>query len=95
MKHNRKYDDAGQKREDKLASLLSYRKAKGMCYKCGDKWGKGYTCPAQVPLHIVEELMSPVHLETWQPTLTEDSDLEEELEFMEVHEAQKAEQPKN
>jgi hypothetical protein len=33
--------------------------------------------------------MSAIHLETWQPTLTKDSDSEEELEFMEVHEARK------
>jgi hypothetical protein len=46
--------------EDKLASLLSYCKAKGLCFKCGDKWGKWHTCPAQVPLQIVEEMMMVV-----------------------------------
>jgi hypothetical protein len=86
MKEHRKSDDTSQKGEDKLASLLSYRKAKGLCYKCGDNWGKGHTCPTQVPLHIVEEMMSVVQQLAVQPALTEDSDSEEGLELMEVHE---------
>jgi hypothetical protein len=27
------------------------------CFKCGDKWGKGHTCPTQVPLHDIEEMI--------------------------------------
>jgi hypothetical protein len=46
VKDQRKANDTSQKGEDKVSSLLSYRKAKGLCYKCGEKWGKGHTCPA-------------------------------------------------
>jgi hypothetical protein len=84
----RKYDDIGRKGEYKVTSLLSYRNAKGLCYKCGDKWGKCHICPAQVPLHIVEELMSAVHIEAEHPTPQEDCDSEEGLELMEMQEAQ-------
>jgi hypothetical protein len=87
MRDLKKVDDTGQKGEDKVSSLLSYRKAKGLCYKCGEKWGRGHTCPAQVPLPVVEELMSAVHIETGQQLTAEDSDSEEGLELMEVHEA--------
>jgi hypothetical protein len=87
MKDQRKFDGVGLKGKDNLTSLLSYCKAKGLCYKCGDKWGKGHTYPAQVPLHIVEELKSAMQHETLQLALTEDSDSEEGLELMEAHEA--------
>jgi hypothetical protein len=35
---------------------MAYRKAKGLCYKCGLKWGPTHTCSTTVPLHLVEEL---------------------------------------
>jgi hypothetical protein len=56
-KDNKKTDDVSSKGDVKLASLLSYRKAKGLCFKCGDKWSKGHTYSAQVPLQVVEKLM--------------------------------------
>jgi hypothetical protein len=49
-KDHRKSDDTSPKGDDKLQSLLSYHKAKGLCFMCGDKWGKGHTCRAQVTL---------------------------------------------
>jgi hypothetical protein len=35
---------------------MAYRKAKGLCYKCGLRWGPQHKCSNIVPLHIVEEL---------------------------------------
>jgi hypothetical protein len=35
---------------------MAYRKAKGLCYKCGFKWGLTYKCNEIVPLYLVEEL---------------------------------------
>jgi hypothetical protein len=35
---------------------MAYRKAKGLCYRCGSKWGPTHTCSTTVPLHLVEEL---------------------------------------
>jgi hypothetical protein len=61
LKDHKKADDVGQRADDKLTSLLSFCKAKGLCFKCGDKWGKMHTCAAQVPLQYVEEIMSAVH----------------------------------
>ncbi|KAK1609631.1 hypothetical protein QYE76_033304 [Lolium multiflorum] len=43
---------------DKYNALRAYRKAKGLCFKCGEKWGHDHTCPQTVQLHVVEELLS-------------------------------------
>jgi hypothetical protein len=40
----------------KLSALKAYRRAKGLCFKCVESWGKEHTCPASIQLHIVEEL---------------------------------------
>lgn len=42
--------------DEKLAALMAYRKAKGLCYTCDSKWGPQHTCPEHVPLHAVEEM---------------------------------------
>jgi hypothetical protein len=42
--------------EDKLATLYAYRKAKGLCYKCGLIYARSHKCAETVQLHLVEEL---------------------------------------
>jgi hypothetical protein len=42
--------------EDKVATRMNYRRAKGLCYKCGMKWNPTHKCSTSVPLHVVEEL---------------------------------------
>jgi hypothetical protein len=34
--------------KDKAATLMAYRKAKGLCYKCGMKWNPGHKCSNSV-----------------------------------------------
>lgn len=41
----------------KLQTLKAYRRARGLCFKCGERWGQDRTCPATIQLHIVEELL--------------------------------------
>jgi hypothetical protein len=41
---------------DRLASVYAYRKAQGLCYKCGSTYTRGHQCPDSVQLHFVEEL---------------------------------------
>lgn len=48
------------KRSDKLDFLMAYRREKGLCFKCGDKWNKQHKCPPQVPLHVIEELLEVI-----------------------------------
>ncbi|RLM69686.1 uncharacterized protein C2845_PM17G07550 [Panicum miliaceum] len=66
----------------KFAALMAYRKAKGLCYKCGSRWQPGHKCATNVPLHVVEELWQLVQDSTVQSTLpaqTTDSDSTEDL----------------
>jgi hypothetical protein len=48
--------------EDKLATLYAYRKAKGLCYKCGLQYNRGHKCPDTVQLHLVEEMWQSFQL---------------------------------
>jgi hypothetical protein len=49
----------------KLSALKSYRRAQGLCYKCGAKWSKDHTCSAEVLLAVeaiwdsVDDLLIP------------------------------------
>lgn len=40
----------------KLSALRAFRRARGLCFKCGEHWGKDHTCLASVQLHIADEL---------------------------------------
>ncbi|KAF0907290.1 hypothetical protein E2562_015791 [Oryza meyeriana var. granulata] len=35
-------------RDDKLAALKAYRKAKGLCFTCGERWGRDHKCAQQI-----------------------------------------------
>jgi hypothetical protein len=52
--------------DNKLATLKVYRRAKGLCFKCGEKWGHNHRCSTSVPLFVVEEM--------WALTVTEEAD---------------------
>lgn len=52
--------------QDKLASLFAYRKAKGLCYKCGLQYAKGHRCADTVQLHVVDELWKLLDLSDQQ-----------------------------
>jgi hypothetical protein len=56
---DRRVRDASRARPDhgKVEALRSYRKAKGLCFTCGERWGRDHKCPAQIQLHVVEELL--------------------------------------
>lgn len=49
--------------DDKVESLKSFRRAKGLCFTCGDKWSKKHKCPDHVPLHVIEELIEVLQAE--------------------------------
>jgi hypothetical protein len=46
--------------EDKAATLMNYKKLKGLCYKCVMKWNPDHKCANTVPLNVVEELWQMV-----------------------------------
>lgn len=49
--------------DDKLSMLRSYRKAKSLCFKCGERWSHSHRCSTSVPLHLVEEMWALVQEE--------------------------------
>ncbi|KAK3124611.1 hypothetical protein QOZ80_7BG0589270 [Eleusine coracana subsp. coracana] len=59
----KKEDHHMSKMEDKVASLKAYRRSKGLCFKCGDKWSHNHICPTQVPIHVIEELLNILQIE--------------------------------
>lgn len=70
----------GKVQNEKLAALMAYRKAKGLCYKCGNKWGPQHKCPESVSLHVVEELWQMISEEDAANTIVqEDPDSGEDL----------------
>ncbi|WVZ69199.1 hypothetical protein U9M48_018023 [Paspalum notatum var. saurae] len=68
--------------EDKLAALRAFRKANGLCFTCGEKYtGRNHKCPAQVPLHIIQEIVDAFQLET-QSESDSDAPLDESEEVI-------------
>ena len=49
--------DAARADSSKVKALREYRRARGLCFKCGERWGHDHTCPTTVQLHVVEELL--------------------------------------
>ena len=43
--------------DDKWGALRAYRRAKGLCYVCGERWSKDHVCKQEVQLHIVQEMI--------------------------------------
>lgn len=58
-----KQPDDTRKVAEKLEALHAYRKAKSLCFKCGEPWARGHKCPDKVPLHIMEELLEVLQLD--------------------------------
>jgi hypothetical protein len=67
LKHTVRADDSkkpeGVRWDDKLEALRAYRKSKNLCFTCGEKYHRGHKCPAQIPLHIMEELLEVLQSE--------------------------------
>ena len=42
--------------DDKLQSLCSYKKARGLCMRCGEKWHQGHKCSPALQLHALQEV---------------------------------------
>lgn len=56
--------------------MKEFKKRNGLCFKCGEKWGHNHKCPAQVPLHVIEELLDA--LQDTRSEIDEEDTVEEE-----------------
>lgn len=70
---DRRGSDNTRARDDRLAALRSYRRSKGLCFTCGERWSKEHKCANSVQLHIVQEL-----LESLSPNSVDSYELEVE-----------------
>uniref|UniRef100_A0ACD5VZF2 Uncharacterized protein n=1 Tax=Avena sativa TaxID=4498 RepID=A0ACD5VZF2_AVESA len=55
----------GQKQhsdDNKWQSLKAYRRSKGLCFVCGERWGRDHQCRTSVPLHLVQEMVHSMQL---------------------------------
>jgi hypothetical protein len=44
--------------DDNFIALEAFRKAKGLCMCCAEKWTKDHRCPPTIQLYVVEELLN-------------------------------------
>ena len=42
--------------DDKLSTLRDYRRARGLCFRCGEKWSRDHRYPEAIQLHALQEL---------------------------------------
>jgi len=73
--------DDSRKMAEKLEALCNYRKAKNLCFTCGDPWARGHKCPDKVPIHVMEELLEVLQLDD-PPDLQHLSDSSSDEEVM-------------
>lgn len=81
MVEGRRYygNSRGKAQDDKLAALMAYRRAKGLCFKCGLKWESTHQCPESVPLSVVEEVWQMLKVDDHLDSHPEDSDSGDDL----------------
>lgn len=67
--------------EDKLNALKNYRRAKGLCFTCGERWSRDHKCQATVQLHVVQEMVE--FLQSFEDsTPTSPSNASDDMELM-------------
>lgn len=44
-------------RDDRVSALRSYRRSKGLCFTCGERWSRDHKCAQTIQLHVMEELL--------------------------------------
>jgi hypothetical protein len=57
VEEKRQLDNSKASTEDKWSSLRAYRKSKGLCFVCGERWGKEHVCKNSIQLHVVREML--------------------------------------
>jgi len=49
--------------EDRLNTLRSYRRARGLSIHCGEKWSRDHRCSESIQLHVLQEFWDICHNE--------------------------------
>jgi hypothetical protein len=72
VEEKRKAESQKGSAEEKWQSLRAYRRAKNLCFTCGDKYHREHRCKNTVPLHIVQEMVDYM-----QPFVSDEDEEEE------------------
>ncbi|GJN19863.1 hypothetical protein PR202_gb07177 [Eleusine coracana subsp. coracana] len=78
----------------KLSVLRAYRRAKGLCFKCGEKWGHGHCCGPTIRLQVMEELIQALQLDEESTVLSDGNSVIEELSAISKEAIQGTESPR-
>lgn len=81
---DKKNGDPSRIREDRVSALRTYRRSKGLCFTCGEKWSKDHKCSTSVQLHVVQELVSLLQDEINSSEQVEVQDEKEDLIAMAI-----------
>lgn len=78
------YDDRlkPMSNEDKLASLRRFRRARGLCDRCAEKWTHGHKCATTAQLHAMDEVWALLVPEEPEPPDDKTEPSTEEQSFM-------------
>jgi hypothetical protein len=60
--------NASSSLDSKLTAVKAYRRAMGLCYKCGVKWSKDHRCSPEV-LHAIHDLWESLSVDDCSSTL--------------------------
>ncbi|WVZ73357.1 hypothetical protein U9M48_021672 [Paspalum notatum var. saurae] len=60
--------------QDKMAALRAYRRARGLCDKCAEKWSRDHKCAPTVQLHVLQEVYELFQLESTEHESAEESE---------------------
>jgi hypothetical protein len=65
--------------DNKWSNLKAYRKARGLCFVCGEKWGKDHLCKSSIQLHVVQEMLHCMQVEDSESDHEEASEATQQL----------------
>jgi hypothetical protein len=77
-----KSNEPSRSYDDKLLALKNYRRAKGLCITCGERWAREHKCQPTVQLHVVQEMVEFLHSSP-EPS-SESSDTVVDMELMQI-----------
>jgi len=64
----------GPATEDKISTLRQYRRARGLCDVCAEKWFRGHKCAPNISLHAMQQVWDLLPLESFPEPPEDDQD---------------------
>lgn len=68
--------------DDRWRALRNYRRAKGLCQFCAEKWSKDHKCADTVQLHVMQEMLEHFQVEEDKYSLADSTQLHEDQLFL-------------